>query len=152
MSDNKNRKAAIIALIAVVVLSLVTVFLLIHLLKDVDFSFIKMPVLPWSESTAAPKPQSTFDLTPPTEPVPPQKPSSTPGIFSVPAPLPLSTPDPLSAFDTVFFGTYKDHPIEWIVLDREDDRLLLLCKRALETQPFHDTDGPVAWETSSLRA
>ena len=53
MSDNKNRKAAIIALIAVVVLSLVAVVLIVHLLRDVDFSSIKMPVLPWSESTAA---------------------------------------------------------------------------------------------------
>lgn len=152
MSDNKNRKAAIIALIAVVVLSLVAVVLIVHLLRDVDFSSIKMPVLPWSESTAAPKPQSTFDLTPPTEPVPPQKPSSTPGIFSVPSLLPLPTPDPLSGFDTVFFGTYRDHPIEWLVLDRQDDRLLLLCKRALETLPYHDTDGPVTWESCSLRA
>ena len=151
MSNNRNQKAAIIALIAVVVLSLAAVFLIIHLLKDVDFSAIKMPVLPWSKSTAAPKPQSTFDLTPPTEPVPPQKPSSTPGIFSVPAPLPLSTPDPLSDFDTIFFGTYKDHPIEWLVLDRQEDRLLLLCKRALETLPYHNADDPVTWETSSLR-
>ena len=44
-----------------------------------------------------------------------------------------------------------DHPIEWLVLDRQDDRLLLLCKRALETMPYHDTDDPVTWETSSLR-
>ena len=45
-----------------------------------------------------------------------------------------------------------DHPIEWLVLDRQDDRLLLLCKRALETLPYHDTEDPVTWETSSLRA
>ena len=38
MSDNQNRKIAIIALIAVVVLSLVAVVLIIHLLKDVDTS------------------------------------------------------------------------------------------------------------------
>lgn len=136
MSNNRNQKAAIIALITVVVLSLAAVFLIIHLLKDVDYSSIKMPVLPWSKSTAVPKPQSTFDLTPPSVPVPSQTPSSKPGIFSVPAPLPRSTPDPLSDFDTIFFGTYKDHPIEWIILGRQDDRLLLLCKRALETLPY----------------
>ena len=151
MSNNRNQKAAIIALITMVVLSLAAVFLMIHLLKDVDYSSIKMPVLPWSKSTAVPKPQSSFDLTPPSVPVPSQKPSSTPGIFSVPAPLPRSTPDPLSDFDTIFFGTYKDHPIEWIILGRQDDRFLLLCKRALETLPYHNTDGPVTWETSSLR-
>ena len=152
MSNNRNRKVAIIALIAVVVLSLVAVFLMIHLIRELDFSSVKMPVWPRSESTAPSEPQSTFNLTPPTEPVPPPKPSSVPGIFSKPAPVPLSTPDPLSAFDSVSFGTYMDHPIEWIVLDRQDDRLLLLCKRALETLPYHDTEDPVTWESCSLRA
>ena len=151
MSDKRNQKAAIIALIAVVVLSIIAVFLMIRLLRDVDFSSIKMPVLPLSESTAPPEPQSTFDLTPPSVPVPSQKPSSTPAVFSFPAPFSLSTPDPLSAFDTVFFGTYQDQPIEWIVLDRQDDRLLLLCKRALETMPYHNTEDPVTWESCSLR-
>ena len=64
----------------------------------------------------------------------------------------MSTPNPLSDFDSVSFGTYMDHPIEWIVLDRQDDRLLLLCKRALETLPYHDTEDPVTWESCSLRA
>ena len=45
-----------------------------------------------------------------------------------------------------------DHPIEWLVLDRQDDRLLLLCKRALETMPYHDTEMVLSQETSSLRA
>lgn len=152
MSNNRNRKVAIIALIAVVVLSLVAVFLMIHLIRELDFSSVKMPVWPRSESVAPSEPPSTFDLTPPTEPVPPQKPSSVPGIFSKPAPVPLSTPNPLSDFDSVSFGTYMDHPIEWIVLDRQDDRLLLLCKRALETLPYHDTEDPVTWESCSLRA
>ena len=152
MSNNRNRKVAIIALIAVVVLSLVAVFLMIHLIRELDFSSVKMPVWPRSESVAPSEPQSTFDLTPPTEPVPSQKPSSAPGIFSKPGPFSLSTPDPLSVFDSVSFGTYMDHPIEWIVLDRQDDRLLLLCKRALETLPYHDTEDPVTWESCSLRA
>ncbi|MBP3210630.1 MAG: hypothetical protein J6M64_12115 [Oscillospiraceae bacterium] len=45
-----------------------------------------------------------------------------------------------------------DHPIEWVVLDRQADRLLLLSKRALETLPYHDHDEPVTWESCSLRS
>lgn len=42
--------------------------------------------------------------------------------------------------------------IEWKVLGFEDGRALLLSRYALEAKPFHDSDGSVTWEESSLRA
>lgn len=61
--------------------------------------------------------------------------------------------------DSVFFGSYEQdgdtaqkEPIEWIVLDRQDNKVLLISKYALDDQQFKkemkDTD---TWETSDLR-
>lgn len=151
MSNNRNQKVAIIALIAVVVLSIAAVFLAVHLLRGLDFSSIGFP--PWSGSTAStPKPQTTFDLMPPSISIPPHEPVPTPSLFSKPDPSPSPASDPLSFFDTVFFGTYKDNPIEWVVLDSQENRLLLLSRRAVETLPYHSSEDPVSWETCSLRS
>ncbi len=60
---------------------------------------------------------------------------------------------------TVQFGRYEQdndpsngkETIEWLVLDREDDKALLISKNALDCQPFHTTYTSVPWESSSLR-
>ena len=59
----------------------------------------------------------------------------------------------------VQFGTYPQTksgddqtPIEWIVLDRQEDRALLLSRYALDCQLYHNNTGEkVTWETCSLR-
>jgi hypothetical protein len=62
--------------------------------------------------------------------------------------------------DTVLFGAYeqdndsadgKEH-IEWIVLEKEEDRLLVVSKYALDCRPYHDTNTDVSWESCSLRS
>ena len=59
---------------------------------------------------------------------------------------------------TVYFGSYpqdynpgKDD-IEWIVLEKEDDRILVLSRYALDCQQYHTTYATTTWETSPLRA
>ncbi|MBQ6332392.1 MAG: hypothetical protein IJI34_06420 [Clostridia bacterium] len=64
---------------------------------------------------------------------------------------------------TVLFGSYpqgritseKKDPIEWIVLDKDGSRLLLISKYALDALPFmrydYDTSTTVSWQTSLLR-
>ena len=59
---------------------------------------------------------------------------------------------------TVFFGAYpqgKDGvqktPIEWLVLEKEDDRILVVSRRGLDLLPFHKEAIPTRWETSSVR-
>ncbi len=60
--------------------------------------------------------------------------------------------------DVVRFGSYpqdKDGkektPVEWIVLDRKEDKLLLLSKFALINKKYHETGIRVTWETCKLR-
>lgn len=39
----------------------------------------------------------------------------------------------------------------WYVLDRKEDKVLLLSEGLLGFRPYHDEDEPVTWESSSLR-
>ena len=57
----------------------------------------------------------------------------------------------------VTFGNYEQgngqDPIEWIVLDRQEDRMLLLSKYALDAMPFHEVeDRNVTWADCTLRS
>lgn len=61
--------------------------------------------------------------------------------------------------DTVLFGSYpqsdasgntKD-PIEWIVLDRQGDKTLLLSKYILDNKCYNNEEKDVTWEICSLR-
>ena len=57
------------------------------------------------------------------------------------------------------FGHYEQddvfsngkEPIEWIVLDVQDDRALLISKFCLDGQPYNREFSDVTWETCSLR-
>ena len=42
-------------------------------------------------------------------------------------------------------------PIEWIVLDRTEDRLLVLSKLAIACLPYNSAAGATSWQTCSLR-
>ncbi|MBR6299259.1 MAG: hypothetical protein IKR36_00005 [Clostridia bacterium] len=63
-------------------------------------------------------------------------------------------------YRTVRFGQYEQdadyangpEEIEWLVLDVQGDKALLLSKYGLDVQPYHHTFADVTWETSSLRA
>ncbi len=61
--------------------------------------------------------------------------------------------------DTVFFGTHEQdnnahngtENIEWIVLAKEDGKVLVISDKALDCQPYNTTDIDVTWESCSLR-
>ena len=61
--------------------------------------------------------------------------------------------------DTVTFGKYEQdnnksngkEDIEWIVLARDGNKLLLISKMALDQQPYNEKNEDVTWETCSLR-
>ena len=58
--------------------------------------------------------------------------------------------------DLVRFGSFlqegrEPEPITWIVLEAREDRLLVVSRYALDSLPYHDREGAVTWETSSLR-
>ncbi len=64
-----------------------------------------------------------------------------------------------SVGDIVKFGHYEQddddsngkEDIEWIVLNKEDNRVLLISKYGLDCQSYNKTDDMVSWETCSLR-
>ncbi len=64
-----------------------------------------------------------------------------------------------SVGDYVLFGSYEQdndtengkEDIEWLVLGREDDRILVISKYVLDCQPYNTTNTGVTWETCSLR-
>lgn len=71
---------------------------------------------------------------------------------------PVAEPSSAQVGDVILFGRFEQddrrlngkEDIEWIVLAREDDRLLLISKYVLDCRQF-DTEKNATWETSSLR-
>lgn len=65
----------------------------------------------------------------------------------------------LKVNDIVSFGSYEQdglrqigaEPIEWVVLEVQENQALLLSRYALDSKPYNNTYGPVTWETCSLR-
>lgn len=61
--------------------------------------------------------------------------------------------------DYVYFGSYEqdnntsngEEDIEWLVLDVENDKALLISKYALDWEPYNTENAGVTWETSTLR-
>lgn len=64
--------------------------------------------------------------------------------------------DTASVGSSITFGNYEQgngqSPIEWIVLDSQEDRMLLLSKYTLDAKPFHEVeDWNVTWAECTLR-
>lgn len=61
---------------------------------------------------------------------------------------------------TITFGTYEQdnnhsngtESIEWLVLDVQDDKALLLSLHALDSQPYNNIYGPTTWEECALHS
>lgn len=64
-----------------------------------------------------------------------------------------------SVGDTVVFGTYEQDGnrangpewIEWLVLDKEEDRLLVISKYGLSSQAYNTTNISITWGHCTLR-
>ena len=62
--------------------------------------------------------------------------------------------------DIYTFGIYEQdndasdggEPIEWVILDKDGDSLLLISRYALDCKPFNDENAGSTWESSFLRA
>lgn len=74
-------------------------------------------------------------------------------------PLPTSTPIPTNG-DIITFGEYEQddnytngkEAIEWIVLEVEGNRMLLISKYALDANPYHNALRNITWADCDLRA
>ncbi len=66
----------------------------------------------------------------------------------------------VSVGDYIVFGAYEQdndltngkEPIEWLVLDAQDGKALLISKYVLDCRKFNTTNTQVAWESSSIRS
>lgn len=65
----------------------------------------------------------------------------------------------IDEMDTITFGSYPQtdesgntkQPIEWIVLERYDNRALLLSKYILDCKKYNSENTAITWEKCSLR-
>ena len=53
--------------------------------------------------------------------------------------------------DTIEFGEYQGEGIEWLVLKKEEGRLFLLSKNAIDFMAYNSVKQAVTWQTCSLR-
>ena len=62
--------------------------------------------------------------------------------------------------DTVLLGTYEQdndtsdgkENIEWLVIAKKDDKILVISDKALDCQQYNTSDTDVTWETCTLRS
>ena len=73
---------------------------------------------------------------------------------------PTSGIAPANAGEIITFGTYEQdnntgngaEPIEWLVLDNQGDRMLVISRYGLDCQPYNKVQTDVTWETCTLRS
>lgn len=61
--------------------------------------------------------------------------------------------------DYITFGSYEQdnnlengaEAIKWLVLDKQEDKMLVISKYALDCQPYNTVSGAVRWDNCSLR-
>ena len=61
--------------------------------------------------------------------------------------------------DVITFGFFEqdnnknngNEQIEWIIIDKNDDKLFLVSKYALDSKPYYTHEKATTWETSSIR-
>lgn len=61
--------------------------------------------------------------------------------------------------DVIIFGAYEQdndlsngkEPIEWMVLEAEEDKVLVISKYALDNMPYNESSADVTWDSCTLR-
>ncbi len=116
----------------------------------------KVTAKPTATPKVTAKPTATPKVTAKPTATPTPKPTATP------TPKPTATPTPsysVSVGDYITFGSYEQdnntsngkEEIEWLVLDVEDGKALVISKYALDCQPYNTSYTYVTWETCTLR-
>jgi len=57
----------------------------------------------------------------------------------------------ISVGGKLFFGKYQEETIEWRVLHKQEDLVLLISQYVLDWKQYHDKWGDMTWAESSLR-
>ena len=138
--------------------------------KKEDDNDVAAETLPGGDDFSFP----TIPSEPIAETVPPELPTEAPlpAPTEAPEPVPVETeppaepmPSPANPFaelevgDTFAFGTYEQdnntgngsEAIEWIVLEKEADRILVVSRYGLDCRRYHTSLTTVTWESSEIR-
>ena len=57
-----------------------------------------------------------------------------------------------SVGDVLSFGKYDNESIEWLVLDKKENKALVISRDVLFSKPYNFDDTSVTWETCTLRS
>ena len=115
-------------------------------------------VVPTTKVVVTSSPRPTLTKVPVATPVPTS--TTTPVETPIPTPItPSILPADIDIGEIVQFGAYEQdavlsngkEAIEWIVLDKQDDKALLISKYGLDTQAYHFEYNYVTWQSCSLR-
>jgi len=107
---------------------------------------------PTATKTATTRPTATSVVTKTPTPTPPSTDSDTEQLI----PIPTST----NVGDIIKFGKYEQdndtsngkEDIEWLVLEKENNRILVISKYALDAQPYNATHSYITWQYCTLRS
>lgn len=53
--------------------------------------------------------------------------------------------------DKVSFGEYENTKMDWWILDKKDDEVLLLCNSVIDGKKYNEVYEECTWETSTIR-
>lgn len=144
MEENRKR----IRLLDVIAVGCIVLCLLLL------YGLLRPKMQPQEPVTEAPIQETTVTV-PPTEEAPiPETAATEP--TRIPETFPMEQAE---EGDAVFFGSFEQdgitdngtESIEWIVLAKEEGRLLLVSSHALDWRPFHPVRVEVTWESCLLR-
>ena len=149
---DKNQIVAIIALIVALLMFLAAIGIFVYEVRTEGLPSFKLPEVVLQLQSRL-REMLAPDSAPQQTPMPVA--SSSPVAEPTSSLLPI--PDPLEPeYDTVFFGHYEQgngiEPIEWYVLEKREDRCLLISRYVLDYLKYHGMQEPVTWETCGLRA
>ena len=110
-------------------------------------------------ATPTPEPTKAPTATPTPKPTSTPKPTATPKPTEVPAEKLTETLGKANVGEYVTFGRYEQdndkangaEEIEWLVLDKQDGKMLLLSRYGLDCKPFNEKKVAITWETCTLR-
>ena len=114
---------------------------------------------PTEAETPTPTPTATPTPTPTTTPTP--TPTPRPVTENMPAAVPLNMPEKFETGMHVYFGVYEQdgdeangpEDIEWIILDIQGDKALLLSRYALDRVIYNNNAANgIYWQNSNLRS
>ncbi len=151
----KKKTRLFIGIAAALLVCIVGTFIVFHLLDDSE----PTEILDDSEPT------EILDDSEPTEILDDSEPTETPVTVSEPTETPVTVSEPtetpvtVSVGDIITFGRYEQdnniingkEDIEWIVLAKADNRILIISKYALDCRPYNTSYTDVTWETCTLR-